>query len=345
MPRPSLPPFLLLALVCLSGPAGAQEFTTRKAQSARRDLDKAQAAARKTYEGKATAAARAYLKELEQAKKAIMRAGDLDEARRIDAAIEWLAPIAQALEKGVADGLRLKDDHPLQSPDALTGQRRYQTAIEEAEQARQAARVSALGSYKKSLDAALQAVLKAAKDLDEAERINAAIRAADQELDGIAAESGWVAVFRSGHPEDWNTQRNEPERFAIPLSSAPEAIRYVRLKRLDTGEQVILPLERAALEQDAGEVAFGWNGARTVNEGGVHLGIHTTQWTLTWKDGGRIMIGARCSASGWGFGHKVHANDKQYCAWAGQEIPLTSFEVAVTNRELNEDEQGQLLGR
>ena len=63
-----------------------------------------------------------------------------------------------------------------------------------------------------------------------------------------------------------------------------------------------------------------------------------------YRDGGRIMIHNARSTSGWGFGHAVHKNDVQYFAWNGRELAATTFEVAVTCRDLNADEEKLRLG-
>lgn len=334
----------LTALVLLLAPfAPAEEFTSRKAQAAQKELDKARLAARKAHEKELLAAGKSYSKELGDARKAAMQAGQLEEARRVDDILAWLKGVVSQLERGVWSDEDPNDRRPLESAPAQEAQRRYQAAVEAASQSWRGARIAALDAYRRGLEAALQPILKAAKDLDEAERIKAAIRAAEAELDSFRATEGWVVLFRSSDPNDWNTHKQEPERFAMPLASAPAEIRYVRMKRMDTGEQVILALTREELGQDGSEGRYAWMGARTVNEGGTHLGIDNADWLRTFRDGGKIMVGSRRSTGGWGFGHAVHKNDVQYYSWAGEEIPRTVFEIAVTARELPLEEQEHLL--
>jgi hypothetical protein len=330
---------VVLAAVPVRGDDDA--FGSRKAKAAKRDFDRATTGCERTYHTKVLAAARAYQRSLDDAQKAAMRGGDLEDARRISEGSEWLGGVIAALD-GNRDPGRLTDTRTYTSEPAVSAQTRYRAAVDDATKARTDARRAALTKYAEDLDAALQVVLRAANDLPEAERIQGAQRRVQAELDGLRAAEGWVVLFRSIHPEDWNTSHDDGERLAVPLDQAPRELRFVRLRRVDTQQAVILAMTFDRLGQDAQDGQYGWSGARTVNEGGVHLGIGNEAWTLTFRDGGKILIGPH-SESGWGFGHKVHANDHQYWAWAGDEIGPTAFEVAVTARDLTDDERGLLL--
>ncbi|MFO0966682.1 MAG: serine/threonine-protein kinase [Gemmataceae bacterium] len=88
--------------------------------------------------------------------------------------------------------------------------------------------------------------------------------------------STWIVVFRSDDPSIWNTDNPDKDRFALPLARAPRDVRYVRLKRMDTGESLIMPITQAALAQAPKEVReqpFVWNGSAHEAHGGRHLGI------------------------------------------------------------------------
>jgi serine/threonine protein kinase len=90
------------------------------------------------------------------------------------------------------------------------------------------------------------------------------------------APPGWVVLFRSLDPSLWNTDSPDENRFAIPLARAHSKICYLRLKRMDTGEMLIVPITRATLTQQVRslrEQEFAWNGAATEAFGGRHLGI------------------------------------------------------------------------
>jgi hypothetical protein len=88
--------------------------------------------------------------------------------------------------------------------------------------------------------------------------------------------NGWLVLFRSDDPTVWNTDSPDEKRYAIPVARAPNSIRYVRLKRMDTGEMQILPIRHAQLAESPkliGAEPFVWNGAANVAHAGRHLGI------------------------------------------------------------------------
>lgn len=331
---------LLALLVALVLPASAEDdaFTSRKAKAARADLDKAMTAAQKAHRTALLTAQRAYLRSMKDAQKEVMRAGDLEEARRVSEVVTWLEGSVKELEAG-ATPQRVDDRRPLVAAPAVAAQRGYMAAVGTAVAAHRKAKAAALGAYEADLKAALQPILQAAKDLAEAERIQAAIRRVGAQLRALEAAEGWVVLFRSRDPADWDTFQDQGDRVAIPLADAPRDVRWLRLTRLDTHASVVVAITADRLGADSrGDVRFGWSGAKTRNEGGLHLGIDDLEMKLGVRDGGRIMVNNARSTSGWGFGHKVHVNDAQYWAWAGKEIPACAFEVAVTARDLTDEE-------
>jgi serine/threonine protein kinase len=152
----------------------------------------------------------------------------------------------------------------------------------------------------------------------------------------------WTVLFRSDNPGIWNTDHPS---FALPLTQAPETIRYLRLRREDNGDSLILALTRQQLV--ATEIphpgrTHAWNGSSHFKYGGHHLGIaHNTRMKFP-APAGPITL----TMEGWdgfpgsGFGHKTFVNEKAgqcYC-WRNQEIPRTVFEIAVTDDPLTEAE-------
>ena len=91
----------------------------------------------------------------------------------------------------------------------------------------------------------------------------------------IIPESWRTVLFRSSDPNLWNTNTNEDKRFAIPVNKAPKEIRYLRLKRMDTGEAIIVPISHNQLTRSArvGEQSSFWNGTGNTAFGAKHLGI------------------------------------------------------------------------
>jgi serine/threonine protein kinase len=90
------------------------------------------------------------------------------------------------------------------------------------------------------------------------------------------APAGWVVLFRSVDPSDWDTEIDRDGRLAIPVARADERIRYLRLTRTDTGDKLIVPVTRERLNKAAsalGENESAWQGTATQAFGGRHLGI------------------------------------------------------------------------
>jgi eukaryotic-like serine/threonine-protein kinase len=90
------------------------------------------------------------------------------------------------------------------------------------------------------------------------------------------APQGWVVLFRSQDPSVWNTDSPDETRFAVPVARAASTIRYLRLKRLDTGDMLILPMTQTNLAQAPkmmGGQNYAWNGSANEAFGGRHLGI------------------------------------------------------------------------
>jgi eukaryotic-like serine/threonine-protein kinase len=95
------------------------------------------------------------------------------------------------------------------------------------------------------------------------------------------ARRGWMVLFRSADPSVWNTDSPDKTRFAIPVARAPKDICYLRLKRMDTGETLIIPVAYADLANAPKKIHdqqdFVWNGAANEAWGGRHLGIAETR--------------------------------------------------------------------
>jgi hypothetical protein len=177
-------------------------------------------------------------------------------------------------------------------------------------------------------------------------------QAAGDKKDAKPAAPRWTILFRSDKAAHWgkDAKNDKGEQVAIPLRFAPEATRYLRLRRMDTGEALILPLTRDQLENakpaDPDE-DFWWNGTAKLEWGGRHLGI---------AGGARIKFPAprgliHVMNEGWdgfygsGFGHKCGANDGQYYCWRGKEIKRTAFEIAVSEGPLSAEEKRCLVSK
>jgi hypothetical protein len=151
---------------------------------------------------------------------------------------------------------------------------------------------------------------------------------------------GWTVLFRSDDPTDWNTFATG-KSFAIPAVLAHSKVRFLRLKRLDTGENLIIPITREQLvgapRLPRGK-GYGWNGTTRLEHGGHHLGIVQAPH-MSWDDSICVMNEGFGGFGGSGFGHKTRVDDRQYYCWLGKEIPKTVFEIAVTAEPLTEAEK------
>jgi hypothetical protein len=170
----------------------------------------------------------------------------------------------------------------------------------------------------------------------------------DEEVPKAEAER-WTILLRSDDPSVWNTA-SDGRNYAIPLNRAPAIIRYLRLRRLDTGEMLILPLSRAQLGAatlPAEPGGYSWNGTAKLDWGGRHLGIaQAPRYKFPIPNGTITLLNEGWDGwAGSGFGHKAFVNDTQYYSWKGQEIGRTVFEIAVTDQELDAEEKRCLLSR
>jgi serine/threonine protein kinase len=161
----------------------------------------------------------------------------------------------------------------------------------------------------------------------------------------------WTVLFRSDDPAVWDTD-SPGERFAIPLKRAPEDIRYLRLRRMDTEEFLIVPISYNLLDSAAkgSRQTHWWNGTNKNEHGGRHLGIAEEPLKKFPFNTNLISVMNSPEEVGWhvytgsGFGHKCqHDAEGQCYCWRGAQIPKTVFEVAVTAEPLTPEEQRWLL--
>ena len=188
---------------------------------------------------------------------------------------------------------------------------------------------AAVADYKKAKDELKKAYEAVVAALTMDKKI-AEARAGKEELRvvfGVGDEvDGWSVLFHSDNPAGW------------PNEKSPKNVRFLRLKRSSNRQAIIIPMSDEMLGKN-GTVSdnYGWAGSNVNNWGGHHLGVYLDKKVPPKvSDGGVICIyldGFDVFA-GWGFGHKIHAGDKQYFSWAGVEIPKECFEVSVKCSDL-----------
>jgi hypothetical protein len=170
-------------------------------------------------------------------------------------------------------------------------------------------------------------------------------------------QGNWTILFRSDDPGYWDTPGNAAN-YAIPLFRAPVGIRFLRLKRMDTGDALIVPVTavrmRSPPKVDSGPpggppvipptFAF-WMGMNVVENGALHLGVIDPGEPVV-RRGVAIDTDESGGSGGSGFGHKRDTEGAgQRYAWKGQEIAKAVFEIAVTAAELADDEKPLLVNR
>jgi hypothetical protein len=169
--------------------------------------------------------------------------------------------------------------------------------------------------------------------------------------DAKPAAAKWTVLFRSDDPAVWgkNAKNRQGQQVAIPLRFAPDNMRYLRLRRMDTGEAQILPMGIEQLENGkpgGKEDVFWWNGSAVHGWGGFHLGIVQSpryKWPELPKAKIFVMNEGWDGFIGSGFGHKCGVNDGQYYCWRGKEIRRTVFEIAVSVGPLSPTEKRDLV--
>jgi hypothetical protein len=167
--------------------------------------------------------------------------------------------------------------------------------------------------------------------------------AAKQDTKPVAPK--WTILFRSDDPSLWDTNT---KGAAVPIDRAPSKSRYLRLRRMDTEEALILALTADELRNGGVpivEKGYWWNGSAKEEWKGRHLGIvEAPRHKFPAPRGMISVMNERWDGfTGSGFGHKVAANDHQYYCWRGKEIPRTVFEIAVTPGPLTAEERRDLL--
>ncbi|MEZ6138463.1 MAG: hypothetical protein R3C53_26575 [Pirellulaceae bacterium] len=153
----------------------------------------------------------------------------------------------------------------------------------------------------------------------------------------------WTVLFRSSNPQLWNTNHIGEDGFVQPLDKAAEDTRYLRLRRMDNGAAVIIPMDRERLSIDATQGVLGWSGACKQTKLAYRLGIYRTD--VNRQTRGMVVVGSEGFSpfTGWGFGTRHNIDDRQAYVWQGLEIKPTAFEIAVSSNELSSSETRYLL--
>ena len=159
-----------------------------------------------------------------------------------------------------------------------------------------------------------------------------------------ATESGWMAIFRSSDPSIWNKNVNEgPDKFAVPLDTIPESMKFVRI-RIDSKKAVVMAATKSQLATRLDGEKYGWNGTNRFGWNAYQLGVFYkgTGQKLAKGEIQTLALGG-AGYSGWGFGVRGYIDDKQGYVWAGKELSPTVFEISVRSSALPRADQAVLL--
>lgn len=156
---------------------------------------------------------------------------------------------------------------------------------------------------------------------------NGESKAIEEEIPELAPESDELVVFRSNRVEDWGkTLYLGRNRRAREVTEIPDWVEWVALRRMDTGERVIVPVSTYLTSSEGSSASVGFNATREKFYGAFHLGV--------FADSCPNEVETRFTYGGWGFGHRVTElgegrSDPQASGWAGKEVPSdTVFEIA-----------------
>lgn len=165
-------------------------------------------------------------------------------------------------------------------------------------------------------------------------------------------DARWVVLFRGRDPQAWNTHGNATTH-AVPIAQVPPDMQYLRLRRMDTGEAILIPLTHDRLlgairsEENPG-LPYRWCGTNEHHWGGYHLGISEGKLVRGFdKPAGAGQVAVQVQFvdffAGSGFGHVAHGDtNTQAFGWRGTPIPPTDFEIAVSRGPLNAAEKRAL---
>ena len=164
---------------------------------------------------------------------------------------------------------------------------------------------------------------------------------------------GWTVVFRSDDPAIWNSSAGDPSvenGYAIPLDQTPADMRFLRLKRLDTGDAVIAQVTRDQFGKPSlldGDVqwrpATPPKGTEPTNNRSL-MGFVRRSWPAEQNNEHLIIFSRNWKGyRGWGFSKRVGTDEAQTYSWAGNPIEKAIFEVAVKSGDLTEDERKLLI--
>ena len=126
------------------------------------------------------------------------------------------------------------------------------------------------------------------------------------------------------------------------MSAAPEHFRYVRVRRMDTKDEVILAQE--TFQASHWPMEHRWfRGDKPMDKQACALGIIDTRNHVDRNHAPVVDVRPDGDAGGWGFGVWETGPEHQGYIWDNKSIDPTVMEIAITDRELNSLENKHLI--
>jgi hypothetical protein len=155
-------------------------------------------------------------------------------------------------------------------------------------------------------------------------------------------EDGWTILFRADEPLIWNLPVRNKTMYSVPLSAAGKDIQYVRLRRMDTRDYVIL--QTSVINSRVWPTASPYfRGDKCMDRQSCCLGIADPKHMIDSNQCASLDNTPNGSLGGYGFGQWNTGASRQGYLWASKPIDRTSFEISTTSRPLAPEEQSHLL--
>jgi hypothetical protein len=163
-----------------------------------------------------------------------------------------------------------------------------------------------------------------------------------QELEA-AQNDGWRVIFRASSPALWNTAVDSEEAYAVPLAEVPESVKFLRLRRTDSDQHVILPIGKTLLAE-GGAISQRLLWRNEIDRDGVQF-LGAANSALMVSTAGQPYIGneGRASYAGWGFGGLWQNPTGRSVSWAGMPLTDVEIEIAIKSEDLSPEEAKALL--
>jgi hypothetical protein len=157
----------------------------------------------------------------------------------------------------------------------------------------------------------------------------------------------WHVVFRSSDPTLWGKDKSDENSFSVALEDFPKEIQFLRLKRMDTGEFLIIPMTNEALNGGPIGTRLHWCRHTDPKFRSQHLGLADVGRPPTQRRKDPFVTNGpnESRGKGWGFGSRYwdERGAGVVYQWNGVQIKPTAFEIAVLSGKLPNDQMRLLL--